>query len=405
MARIEGISIQNYRALKDVTLGKTFEHQEGQPLPSMLALIGPNGSGKSTLLDAFGFLRDALTSGVEEACEQGGRGGFERLRTKGANGPIRFELYYRENDSERPISYTFHVDVDDSGRPFVARERLRQRRPDKTWGQPFSFVDIKGGAGFAWAGESTAKKGGSEKVKVVLDDHRRLAITSLGNLTEHPRIVRFREFLEGWYLSYFVPDLARGMPVAGAQRKLNVRGDNLGNYVQFLQKDHPKRFEAVLKEVGAKIPGIQKIGWKRSEDGRLLLQFNDRGYADPFYASSMSDGTLKYFAYMLLLEDPKPTPLIGIEEPENGLYHQLLAPLAGEMRRRAHLPGGPQVVVTTHANYFVDALQPAEVFVLRKGKSGASTVRCAGDDPVVRGMVEDGIPLGSLWYSNHLGQA
>jgi predicted ATPase len=37
----------------------------------------------------------------------------------------------------------------------------------------------------------------------------------------------------------------------------------------------------------------------------------------------MSDGTLKVFAIQLLLEDTEPPPLIGIEEPENGLYHQL----------------------------------------------------------------------------------
>jgi predicted ATPase len=401
MARIEGFSIKNYRALKNITLGKTFENQKGQPLPSMMAVIGPNGSGKSTLLDAFGFLRDALSDGVEEACDYGARGGFERLRTKGADEPIQFELYYRESENERPISYSFWVNADTSGRPFVEKERLRQRHPEKKIGSPFSFVDIKKGKGFAWAGESTARDAGSQKIKVQLDDHRRLAITTLGNLAEHPRIVRFREFLEGWYLSYFVPDLARGMPMAGAQRKLNTRGDNLGNYVQFLQKEHPKRFDAVLKDVGNKIPGIEKISWKKAEDGRLLLQFNDRGYADPFYASSMSDGTLKYFAYMLLLQDPKPAPLIGIEEPENGLYHQLLAPLANEMRSRANEPRGPQVLVTTHANYFVDALRPDEVFVLRKGNDGATTVHCAGDDAVVRGMYEDGIPLGSLWFSNH----
>jgi len=200
-----------------------------------------------------------------------------------------------------------------------------------------------------------------------------------------------------------VPDLARGMPMAGAQRRLNTRGDNLANYVQFLQKEHPKRFDAVLSEVAKKIPGVEKIGSKKAEDGRLLLQFNDRGYKDPFYAPSMSDGTLKYFAYMLMLEDPEPAPLIGIEEPENGLHHQLLGPLAGEMRSHANKTNGPQVLVTTHANYFVDALMPQEVFVLSKGKDGASTVKCAADDQTVVNMVNDGIPLGSLWYSNHLG--
>ncbi|MCX5688343.1 MAG: AAA family ATPase [Planctomycetota bacterium] len=401
MARIEGITIQNYRALRDVTLGKTLEHQGGTPLPSMMAVIGPNGSGKSTLLDAFGFLKDCLADGVEDACERGMRGGFDRLRTKGAREAIKFELYYRESDEDRPISYSLWVNADRAGRPYVEKERLRQRR-GRT-GRPFSFVNLNKGEGDAWAGELPAAGAGTAKIRVKLDDSRRLAIATYGNLTDHPRIVRFREFLEGWYLSYFVPDLARGMPMAGAQRRLNMRGDNLANYVQFLQKEHPKRFDAVLAEVAKKIPGVEKIGWKSAEDGRLLLQFNDRGYKDPFYAPSMSDGTLKYFAYMLMLEDPKPAPLIGIEEPENGLHHQLLGPLAGEMRNRANKTNGPQVLVTTHANYFVDALDPQEVFVLSKGKDGASTVRCAADDQAVVDMVQDGIPLGSLWYSNHLG--
>jgi len=38
----------------------------------------------------------------------------------------------------------------------------------------------------------------------------------------------------------------------------------------------------------------------------------------------MSDGTLKVFAYLLLMEDPNPPPFLCVEEPENGLYHKLL---------------------------------------------------------------------------------
>lgn len=403
MARIEGITIQNYRALRNVTLGKTFEHQDGNPLPAMLAVIGPNGSGKSTFLEAFGFLKDCLAEGVEEACERDTRGGFDRLRTKGVREPIKFEIYYREAEDQRPISYSLWIDADKNGRPFVEKERFRQRRQQMSTGAPFSFVNLKKGKGTVYAGEFGIDTPESGKITVNLDDPKKLAIASLGNLTEHPNIVRFREFLEGWYLSYFVPDLARGMPMAGAQRKLNKKGDNLANFVQFLQKEHPKRFDAVLGEVARKIPGIKKIDWKRAEDGRLLLQFNDRGYKDPFYAPSMSDGTLKYFAYMLLLEDPDPAPLLGIEEPENGLHHQILGPLATEMRKRANQTKGPQIIVTTHANYFVDALKPEEVFVFSKNAEGVSTAKCAADDRAVVGMVNDGVPLGSLWYSNHLG--
>ena len=60
MAQIEGIRIQNYRSLKDVTLGRTFENRHPKPLPRLIAIIGPNGCGKSTLMDALGFIGDCL---------------------------------------------------------------------------------------------------------------------------------------------------------------------------------------------------------------------------------------------------------------------------------------------------------------------------------------------------------
>ena len=67
----------------------------------------------------------------------------------------------------------------------------------------------------------------------------------------------------------------------------------------------------------------------------MLLRFNDKGFQDPFYAQQVSDGTLKVFAYLLLLEDPSPPPFLCIEEPENGLYHKLLETLANEFREHA----------------------------------------------------------------------
>jgi predicted ATPase len=58
-----------------------------------------------------------------------------------------------------------------------------------------------------------------------------------------------------------------------------------------------------INRIAEKIPGIDKIDTEESPDKRLLLRFNDKGFSDPFYAQQMSDGTLKIFAYLLLLED------------------------------------------------------------------------------------------------------
>ena len=119
----------------------------------------------------------------------------------------------------------------------------------------------------------------------------------------------------------------------------------------------------------------------------------------------MSDGTLKVFAYLLLLEDPDPPPFICIEEPENGLYHKLLESLAQEFR--IHASGkkhAPQIFVTTHQPYFVDALSPEEVWILEKSMDGYSTIRRVSELEVVRNLVEEGLPLGGLWYSDYLDE-
>ncbi len=424
MARIEGIRIRNFHALRDVTLGRVLSVQQPDPLTPMTAVIGKNSAGKSTLFDAFGFLADCLRSGVEEAFDARGRGGFERVRSQGVSGPIEFEVYYKEDGNARPITYELSIDLDPSGRPFVLRERLRQRRKGQTHGKPFSFLILEKGEGVVWRGEAEGKeeegnddfdllalmeglaeeKEESRETEVVkLDDRRKLGIATLGSLQQHPRISAFRRFIEGWYLSYFSPDAARSLPLAGPQKHLNVHGDNLGNVVQFMEREYRRRFSTILERIAEKIPGIQKIETEKTRDGRLLLRFNDQGFQDPFYAQQMSDGTLKVFAYLLLLEDPTPPPFLCIEEPENGLYHKLLEALAVEFRR--HATGqktGSQVFVTTHQPYFVDALSPVEVWILEKGTDGFSNIRRASDDPIVNSMVKEGLLLGGLWYSDYL---
>jgi len=260
VAKIEGFRIKNFRALKDVTLGRLWNQQQAEPLTPMTAVIGKNGVGKSTLFDAFGFLADALKSGVEEACDSRGRGGFERIRAQGQKGPIEFEVYYKEDGNARPITYEISIDVDSSGRPYVLKERLRQRRKGQKHGWPFSFLVLNSGKGVVWKGDQEgrqidegqgefdllglmesiksgeAKEESKETDVVELDDMRKLGIATLGSLKQHPRISAFRKFIEGWYLSYFTPDAARSLPLAGPQKHLNIHGDNLGNVVQFMER-------------------------------------------------------------------------------------------------------------------------------------------------------------------------
>ncbi len=403
MAQLEGIRIRNYRSLRDVTLGRMIDGQDQPVLPRMLAFIGPNGSGKSSLLDAFGFIADCLATNVEDACDKEHRGGIERIRTRGSQKPIEFEIYYRENDSSRPISYTLHIDMDKAGRPRVVYERLRQRRKGQRYGRPFSFLELENGVGEVWAGNTDSEKETHYKSRIKLRPGPDLGISVLGALADHPRISAFRSFLQSWYLSYFVPGQARSsMPMSGVQKHLNRSGDNLANYTQYMERQHPDLFQSVLDRIARQIPGIKKITAQKQKDGRLLIQFDEKGYDDVFYQQDMSDGTLKMFAYLLLMEDPDPHSLVGLEEPENGLYHQLLIPLAQAMKKKSR-EKGPQMFVTTHSPFFIDALTPEEVWVLQKDKKGHSTVVRAADIDGIPELFSQDLPLGSLWYSKHFG--
>ena len=428
MAKIEGFGVKNFKSLKEIALG-IGSTWTGEPLTPMTAVIGKNGVGKSTLFDAFGFLSDCLNSGVEEACDARGRGGFKNILTQGEEGPIEFVIHYKESgNATHMTSYWLRIDLDKSGRPQVVFESLSQLNLVSIEGDSFRsnvFLCLSTGNGLAWKGKQAGRLTDTEEMGinfdelkesfitpdkskkklpreaefVELDDPRKLGIATLGSLKQHPRISSFRRFIEGWYLSYFTPDAARGLPLAGPQKHLNIHGDNLGNVVQFMEREHPERFQTVLDRIARKIPGIDKIATEKTKDGRLLLKFNDKGFRDPFYAQQMSDGTLKVFAYLLLLEDPDPPPFLCIEEPENGLYHKLLESLAMEFREHAT---DTQVFITTHQPYFVNGLNPEEVWILEKGNDGFSTIHRASDDPTVTSLVEQELPLGGLWYSDYL---
>ncbi len=188
MATIEGFRVQNFRALRDVALGKLSGEQAGEPLTPFTVVIGKNGVGKSTLFDAFGFVADCLATDVETACDMKQRGGFERMRSKSVTEPIRFEIYYREAQNEYPITYELAIDLDANGRPFVLSEMLRQHRKNQKYDRPYPFLRLERGKGSVWAGEEAIgdSEEDSASSPVEITDPHELGISTLGTLKEHP---------------------------------------------------------------------------------------------------------------------------------------------------------------------------------------------------------------------------
>ena len=380
--RIEALRVKNYRALQNVAL------REITPLS---VFLGANGSGKSTLFDVFAFLAECFTVGLRRAWEKRGR--FKEMRTRGSDGPIEFELKYREKPKTPIITYHLAINEEKKG-PYVDTEWLQWRRGSR--GKPFRFLDFQEDKGYVIAGETPAE--GDTRIDEQLDDRSMLAVNTLGQLARHPRVSALRRFITGWHLSYLSADATREVTEVRPQERLSETGDNLPNVIQYLKGQHPERLEKILSILSEWVPCLEKVDTELMMDGRLLLQIKDVPFEKPILAKFTSDGMLKMLSYLTLLYAPEPPQLIGIEEPENHLHPRLLNGLAEEYGEASALS---QLMITTHSPYFVNGLRAEEVWVLYRDERGFTVCKRTSEMQGIEDFLEAGAKLGQLWMEGY----
>lgn len=384
--QIESIEIKNYRLFRDTKL---------ENISRLCVLVGANGTGKSTLFDVFSFLKDALAMNVGKAVSK--RGGYKELASRGfADQPIELTLQFRLEitGKDRLVTYALKIAPGKDGRPIVEREVLRYKRG--SYGAPFRFLDFSEGKGYAITNEEDFSKPDEDlnREDQELDAPDILAIKGLGQFERFKAASAFRMMIENWHISDFHVSEARPSQEEGFADHLSTRGDNLPLVANFLFEHHKDRFDRVLESMKRRVPGVSMVEPKQTEDGRLVLRFQDGSFKDPFIARHVSDGTIKMFAYLVLLNDPKPYPLLAVEEPENQLYPELLPELAEEFRDYARRGG--QVFISSHSPDFLNALTLDEIYCLRK-ENGFTQVSRAGDSENLRSLVEAGDLPGYLW--------
>lgn len=382
--RIEAIEIRNYRVFRDAKL---------TDLPRLSVLVGANGSGKSTLFDVFSFLKDSLGHNVAQAVAR--RGGLRELVSRDRTGePICIVVKFRESGG-RLATYSIEIGpASGDARPVVKREILKFRRGQ--YGKPWHFVDFSEGRGTAITNEAAYGEEGAqeERKEFALEEPGVLAIKGLGQFKEFRVVSEFRSLIENWHISDFHIADARPSAEAGFSEHLSSRGDNVAQVAQYLYEHHRPEFDKVLAAMRHRVPGVDEVEARPTEDGRLVLRFKDGSFKDPFVARYVSDGTIKMFAYLVLLHDPKPHPLLAVEEPENQLYPELLRELVEEFR--AYAERGGQVFVSTHSPEFLDGLALDEIYWLEK-RGGYSQVRRASESETLRNLIAEGDSPGTLW--------
>ncbi|MBO0904356.1 AAA family ATPase [Jiella sonneratiae] len=390
--RIVRIRLKNFKVFQDVTL---------KDVEPYAVFVGKNGVGKSTLFDVFGFLRDCLKENVRPALQK--RGGFREVVSRGhRDEPIVIELGLRmelEGIGERIVTYLLAI-AEDKGMPIVAKEVLKYTQYQG--GKPFEFIHFENGAGSAITNEVEIVSGqGERREDQKLDSPDILAIKGLGQFQRFEAASAFRSLIENWHVSDFHVQAARATRDAGYAEHLSPEGDNLALVTQYLYEQNKPVLNKILGIMRDRVPGVAQVESRQMDDGRVVLRFQDGSFKDPFVARFVSDGTIKMFAYLVLLHDPTPHPLLCVEEPENQLYPELLQELSEEFE--GYSRRGGQVFVSTHSPDFLNAVDLKSIYVLQK-IGGLTQVRRASDDVNLRAFVEAGDKPGELWRQNWLTQ-
>jgi len=387
---IEEIHIRNFKALKDVRL---------RNLPAVAVFVGRNGTGKTTLFRVFAFLKECLNSNVRVALQQeGGLLGFKEVITRGcdpAKEKISIEIKFRLLIAGRERLVTYHLEIGlENGKPIVSREILRYKRG--RYGSPFHFINFENGSGTAVSNEEDFNKPDEDldREGQTLGSPDILAVKGLGQFDRFKAAKAFRQLIENWHISDIHINAARGAKQPDEGEHVSSRGDNLASVALRLYQEHPEIFEQICTKMRERVPGVQEIEAKPMENGSLIIRYRDGAFEEPFLDLNVSDGTIKMFAYLVLLYDPKPHKILCVEEPENQLYPDLMVLLAEEFQN--YSARGGQVFISTHSPEFLNAVELGSIFVLEKA-DGVTQVWRALEDPLVAGQMEAGDHAGYLW--------
>ena len=367
---IESISIKGFRSLADVEIDR---------LPMAAVLIGANGSGKSNFIRFFEMMRWMIAAHrlAEFVQRQGGAddqlfGGSRVNPRMDAEIAIRTEA--GRNDYRFSLAYA-HPD-----RFMFTDEALRFNR--EGWDTKAAWQHLGSGHSEAKIVEATrsAEYSGVDPTTARMLVHllRRSAVYQFHDTSEDSRIKKKWDAEDNVYL--------------------RSHGGNLAAILLRLEREDMRRFESICDYIRRMLPVFDRF--EIEEDyGKVLLRWKAKGLDKTIGAHLTSDGSLRLFALVTLLNlPPEMLPdVLLLDEPELGL-HPAAAALVGDMIKA--LSGKRQVIAATQSPLLVDSFDLDEVLVLEL--RGGRTEISRYDDSEYREWLND-YTTGELWQKNLIG--
>lgn len=386
---ILGVNIRNFDVFDDDTIGLMIEDsaqyagkslsENGIRLRNLNALIGRNNTGKSAFIRALSFVKRCILSDVGKASTTDNRPGFMNLLID-TEKPAEFRIFFKIQDEETSdsdyLQYELKIGASETGSPVIIDEKVIAS--EKTGDGKIEIREIMEN---------------SEDARMVSDE-RVTALSLLGRLNGSDTPIRqiFDE-IYGWFFCAFSAEESSDYfstgNAPGAHKHLNSEGSNIGNVLDYIKSLGDDIYDRLIDDINSKIPTLHKK--------KKNIPQNLQGSPE------------KLFKYLLMLRDPEPKTTIFIETPDRDLYHDMVDVLADEMRDFTLLNPYSQIIFSTHNPYIVETMSPKEIWVFSRDydeeteeESPDVKITCAGADPVVTALFEQGVGMGAIWYGGHL---
>ena len=373
-SKIESIKIQGFRSLADVEL---------TDLPNATVLIGPNGSGKSNIFLFLEMLRQMLRYGrLREFVAR--HGGADDQLFGGSEQTPRLESEIGLIAKRSRGTYVVNLSYTQGDWFFVDRESIDFSAPEP----------------LAPMGRTIFNRGPESGVLPVDSDG--VPGSEAGNPHLNEALIECRDFLGGWsfhqfHNTGFHSDIKKSCDITDNAR-LRADGGNLAAVLYGLERKDLKRYDYICKLINRVLPTFDRFDLEESY-GKVMLRWKVRGSDKTMGAHLTSDGSLRYFCLVTLLNLPEEMlpSVILLDEPELGLHPSAVG-LVGAMIRV--MSRQRQVIVATQSPLLVDEFTPEEIFVteLKEGQ----TVITRQDEEYLRVWLEE-YSTGELWQKNLLG--
>lgn len=305
------LAVSGYRSLQNLTL----------PLAGLTLVCGANGSGKSNLYRSLALIAAAARGDLVAALAA--EGGLPAVFWAGPQ-RSRESTRLRLGFAGQTLSYAVELGyrVDDQTSAFVLDPEIKR---EWIWaGGPFhprSLLVQRQGAVVERCG------GGSMRLAVEVSPQESL-FTAVSDPLEAPEVFRLRHTILSWrFYDGFRTDReapARQTRLATRTPSLAADGADLAAAIQTIMEIGDR--DGLQRAIADAFGGCRLVVDTSQPRFRLTLQ--QPGLLRALDATELSDGTLRYLLVTAALFSPRLPPLLVLNEPENSLHPDLIAPLA-----------------------------------------------------------------------------